>query len=325
MNSIANSNNKISKFLVENILSLFLVILCIIITINEPRFISPLNLMNVLIQVSINMLLATGMTFVILTGGIDLSVGSVAALAGVVVAIVIKHIGEISIINAVLIIFAVSIVVGGICGGICAFSITKLKVAPFIATLAMFSMARGFGYVISDGRPVFQLADNFKWLGQHRLFNSLPVLVMLVIFLVLIVYIIFTRIPYGRYLFSVGSNEDVSYLSGVNVNFVKASAYIVSGILAALGGCCLASKLGTGQPAAANGYELTAIAAVVLGGTSLNGGKGGIIKTAIGVLTIGIINNGLNLLGVSSYWQTITMGAIILLAVVLDNYKVRAK
>lgn len=320
-----NTDSSIKKFVKNNILIFFLIFLCIVITIVEKRFISPQNIINVMIQVAINAFLATGMTFVIVTGGIDLSVGSVAALSGVAVAYIIKSMSSPSIIVSILIGLGVSIVVGGVCGGISAVAISKLNVAPFIATLAMYSIARGFGYVITGGKPIFQLAESFKWLGQSRIFNVLPILVLLVIIVMVIAYIILDKTPYGRHVYSVGSNEGVSYLSGVNVSSVKASVYIISGILSALGGVCLASKLGTGQPAAAVGYELTAIAAVVMGGTSLSGGKGGIGKTVVGVLTIGVINNGLNLMNVSSYWQTIVMGAIILLAVILDQYRGRGK
>ena len=319
-------NNKAIKFFSSNILIIFLIILCVMMGALKPTFFSPQNLTNVLIQVSINALLATGMTFVILTGGIDLSVGSVAALSGVCVAYVEKMLGnDISIGIAVLTALFVALIVGGVCGSITAFSISKLNVAPFISTLAMYSIARGAGYIITGGKPIFELPESFKWLGQYRIFNAIPILVLIMAAVMGVSFIILSRMVSGRHVYAVGSNEEVAYLSGVSASKIKFSVYVICSVMAALGGAALASKLGTGQPAAAVGYELTAIAAVVMGGTSLSGGKGGIGKTVIGVLTIGVINNGLNLLQVNSYWQSVIMGLIILLAVILDQYRLRRK
>lgn len=318
-------NSKTSAFISSNVLILFLIVLCIVMSILKPTFITPENITNVLIQVSINALLATGMTFVILTGGIDLSVGSVAALSGVLAAYVIKLIPTASVGLSLLITLLVALGVAFIAGSIVGLAVSRLNVAPFISTLAMLSIARGMAYIITDGKPIFELADSFKWMGQYRLFGSIPMLVLLVAVVMLIAYILLSRTPYGRYIYAVGSSEHVAYLSGVNSRNIKYSVYVISAFLAALGGIALSSKLGTGQPSGAVGYELDAIAAVVLGGTSLSGGKGGIGKTVVGVLTIGVINNGLNLLQVNTYWQQIIMGAIILIAVIMDQFKLRSK
>lgn len=319
-------DNRVYKFLFDNVLIIFLIMLCGILGIVKPLFVSSQNITNVLIQVAINALLATGMTFVILSGGIDLSVGSIAAFSGVFAAFLIRHLGESATLGSVILVvlgvcLATSLV-AGLFAGLC---ISKLNVAPFIATLALLSVGRGFAYIVSGGKPIFELPQQFKWLGQYRLFGVLPVLVILMVVIMVIAHFVINRTAYGRHLLAVGSNEHVAFLSGINVNRIKMSVYIISAFMAALGGIILASKLGTGQPNAAEGYELDAIAAVVLGGTSMNGGKGGMGKTIIGVLTIGVINNGMSLLLVDAYWQKVIMGMIILFAVILDQYRLRNK
>lgn len=308
---------KIAK---DNSMAIFLVVLTIASAIFVPRFIEPTNLVNVLMQITINALLATGMTFVIITGGIDLSVGSVAALAGIVGTVIIKSMPNASIFTSVCVILVTAVVVGGICGAFTAFNVSKLKVAPFIATLAMMSIARGFAYVYTESKPVFGLPDSFGWMGL-RYIGPLPVMVIVMVIVLISAHIVLTRTCFGRYIFAVGSNEEVSKLSGINVAKIKFYVYIIAAILAALGGVALASRLQAGQPNAAQGYELNAIAAVAMGGTSMSGGRGGIAQTTLGLVIIGIINNALSLLGVSSYWQTIAMGAIILIAVIFDQTK----
>lgn len=310
---------KVSRFLKENVLIVFLVVLIIVITIQVPRFLSLSNMTNVLIQISINALIATGMTFVILTGGIDLSVGAVAALAGICVTYFIKKVPSPSFGVSVLFIIGFSLLVGFGCGMLTAMAVSKFDVTPFIATLAVQSIARGVCYVITNSTPIFQLPESFNRFGQGRVMGKIPILVLVMVFTMIISAIVLRKTPYGRKVYAIGNSEEVAYLSGVNLSYVKSSVYVISAMLSALAGCCLASKLGTGQPGAANGYELDAVAAVVMAGTSLLGGKGGIEKTVVGVITIGVINNGLNLMQVGSYWQTIIMGIIILLAVILDQ------
>lgn len=292
--------------------------LCIAISIVTPNFLLPQNLVNVMIQIAINALLATGMTFVIISGGIDVSVGSVAALAGIVATAIIKMMPEASFITSIFISLAVSLVVGCVVGGINGLAITKFNITPFIATMGMLSIARGFAFVYTQSKPIFDLPASFGWIGQGYI-AEIPVIVLVMIIIMYLAHVVLDKTSFGRYIFAVGSSEDVAKLSGINVNKVKMSVYMISGVLSALGGVCLASRLATGQPAAASGYELIAIAAVVMGGTSMNGGKGKIFNTVLGLLTIGVINNGLSLMQVSSYWQTITMGMIILLAVGFDQ------
>ena len=308
------------NFVKNNTMLFFLIILFILSMLFVPRFASGGNILNVLIQVSINALIACGMTFVILSDGIDLSVGSVAALSGVVGASLIKQFPVASVGLSLLLIILVSVVIGGICGCVNGFCISKLNVPPFIATLAMMNVARGLAYVATDAKPVFGLPASFGVVGLRKL-GAIPVSIILMVIVLVIAYVILSKTAYGRHIYAVGSNQEVAKLTGISVMKIKFSVYIISGMLSALGGLVLASKLQNGQATAAQGYELNAIAAVAMGGTSMSGGRGGIIQTVFGLFVIGIINNALSLLGVSSYWQTVAMGIIILIAVIMDQFR----
>jgi ribose transport system permease protein/inositol transport system permease protein len=322
----ARRNSRIYQFFAKNTLLLFLICMCVILAFANSTFATPKNISNVSMQIAINSMIATGMTFMILTGGIDLSVGSVACLSGVVAAIIAKRLGGgITIGVVILIILTVSVFIGIICGGAVGICVAKLNVAPFIATLAMLSIARGAAYVVSGGTTVTSLPSAFKEFGQYRIFGAIPMLAMVMAVLMISAYTVLTKTPFGRHVHSVGSNEDVAYLSGVNTGRVKILVYVIGAFCASLGGIALTSKLGSAMGSMANGYELDAIAAVVLGGTSLNGGKGGMGHTFIGCLTIGVINNGMSLMGVNSYWQKIILGIIIALAVILDGFRERGK
>lgn len=315
-----NTLNSKKISLKDSSMLIFLIALFLICSIFVPRFISPVNIINVLTQIAINALIAVGMTFVILSDGIDLSVGSVAAISGVMASSIIKLMPNSNVFTGVLVIFATAVVVGVICGGINAFNVAKLKVPPFIATLAMMSVARGTAFLITDSKPVSGLPDHFNWLGL-RYIGPIPAIVILMIIVLISGHIILTKTCFGRHIYAVGSNEEVSKLSGIDVVKIKSSVYIICSVLAALAGGVLASKLQAGQPSAAQSYELNAIAAVAMGGTSMSGGKGGIAQTLLGLFIIGIINNSLSLLQVSSHIQTISMGIIILLAVIFDMRK----
>jgi len=320
MNEEAKFIDKIKKFVKDQTLVFILIGLCIIVYSFEPLFLTPRNLINVLIQISINALIATGMTFVIISGGIDLSVGSVAALCGIVVTAVILPYANISAAMAVLVIIALSIVVGLLIGGLNGFAISRLRVPAFVATLATMNIARGFAYVYTQSRSIYGLPDTFAWIGQGYL-GFIPVIVIIVVLVLLTAHIILSQTVFGRHVYAVGSNEDVAKLCGINVANIKLKVYIISGTLSAFAGACLASRLITGQPTAATGYELNAIAAVALGVGGMDGGKGGIGKTIQGILIIGVINNGLNLMRISSYWQIIAMGVIILVALIIGQFK----
>lgn len=293
-----------------------LIILIIIVTILNPSFIDPLNILNLLRQVSINALIAFGMTFVILTGGIDLSVGSILALSSAVMANLMVS-GWDPIIAILL-----GCLLGGVLGGINGVLITKGRMAPFIATLATMTIYRGLTLVYTNGNPITGLGNkaSFQFLGRGYLFGiPVPAITMLIVFIIL--WIILHKTTFGRKTYAIGGNEKASIISGIKVDRVKIMIYSLIGILSALAGAILTSRLNSAQPTAGNSYELDAIAAVVLGGTSLTGGRGRIVGTLIGALIIAILNNGLNLLGVSSFYQMVVKGIVIAIAVLLDRKK----
>jgi ribose transport system permease protein len=293
-----------------------LLVIIVIISIMSPSFLSLNNILNVLRQVSINALIAFGMTFIILTGGIDLSVGSILALTGAVTAGLMAS--GVDPILAML----VGLVLGAVLGAINGLIIAKGKVAPFIATLATMTIYRGLTLVYTEGRPISGLGDSmaFQMLGKgYMLGIPVPVVTMAISFIVL--YFILKKTTFGRRVYAVGGNEEASILSGINADRIKIYVYALTGLLAALASLILTSRLNSAQPTAGNMFELDAIAAVVLGGTSLTGGRGWIVGTLIGALIIGVLNNGLNLIGVSSFFQQVVKGAVILLAVLLDRKK----
>ncbi|WP_301107763.1 ribose ABC transporter permease [Sporosarcina sp.] len=293
-----------------------LLLIVVIISIMSPSFLTLNNLFNVLRQVSINALIAFGMTFVILTGGIDLSVGSILALTGAVTA------GMMSSGMDPLLAMLLGVLLGVVLGAINGLIIAKGKVAPFIATLATMTIFRGLTLVYTEGRPISGLGDSaiFTLLGKGYFFGiPVPVITMSITFAVL--YFILKKTTFGRRVYAVGGNEEASRLSGINVDRIKIYVYSLAGGLTAVASLILTSRLNSAQPTAGNMFELDAIAAVVLGGTSLTGGRGWIVGTLVGALIIGVLNNGLNLIGVSSFFQQVVKGAVILIAVLLDRKK----
>lgn len=293
-----------------------LIFLIAVLSILSPNFLTVNNILNVLRQVSINALIAFGMTFVILTGGIDLSVGSILALAGAITG------GLLASGMDPLLAVLVGILIGFTLGAINGFIITKGKVAPFIATLATMTIYRGLTLVYTDGRPITNFTEStfFNSIGRGYVLGiPIPVIIMIIIFI--ISYFILRKTTFGKSVYAIGGNEEASRLSGIKVDRIKIIVYSISGALAALAGIILTSRLNSAQPTAGASYELDAIAAVVLGGTSLSGGKGRIFGTLVGALIIGVLNNGLNLLNVSSFYQQVVKGGVILLAVLLDRKK----
>lgn len=293
-----------------------LILLVIVITILNNSFIAPSNIFNLLRQVSINGLIAFGMTFVILTGGIDLSVGSILALSSALSAIMMTN--GVDPILALLIGALIGLILGAVNGVLVTFG----KMAPFIATLATMTIFRGLTLVVTDGNPITNLGDNilFQMFGKgYFLGIPVPAITMLLVFILL--YFVLHKTVFGKHTYAIGGNEKAAFISGIKVNRVKIMIYAISGLMAALAGAILTSRLNSAQPTAGTAYELDAIAAVVLGGTSLTGGKGRIFGTLIGVLIIGVLNNGLNLLGVSSFYQQVIKGIVILIAVLLDRKK----
>lgn len=293
-----------------------LIILITIVSILNPAFLEPLNILNLLRQISINALIAFGMTFVILTGGIDLSVGAILALSSALTAGFI-----VSGMDPILAII-VGCIIGAILGMVNGLLITKGKMAPFIATLATMTIFRGLTLVYTDGNPITGLGSNyaFQLFGRgYFLGIPVPAITMLLTFIAL--WVLLHKTPFGRRTYAIGGNEKAAWISGIKVPRVKIMIYSLAGFMSALAGAILTSRLNSAQPTAGTSYELDAIAAVVLGGTSLSGGRGRIVGTLIGVLIIGVLNNGMNLLGVSSFYQSVVKGIVILIAVLLDRKK----
>ncbi|WP_414672172.1 ABC transporter permease subunit [Lentibacillus sp.] len=291
-----------------------LIIMVIFLGFMSDAFFTLDNIFNLLRQISVNALIAFGMTFVILTAGIDLSVGSLLALGSALTAGLLTS--GIDPMLAVLLGLLIGFGLGAINGLI----ITKGKVAPFIATLATMTIFRGATLVYTDGMPITGLSDSFAFemIGGGYVFGvPFPVILMLVVFLIL--FFVLKKTVFGRQVYAVGGNEEVSVLSGIKADRVKIWVYSLTGMLSVLAGMILTSRLNSAQPTAGEMFELDAIAAVVIGGTSLMGGRGRITGTLIGALIIGVIDNGLNLMNVSSFYQQIVKGGVILLAVLLDR------
>jgi len=288
------------------------ILLMVVLAFLSDSFLTVNNLLNIARQVSINAIIAAGMTFVILTFGIDLSVGSVLAFSGAIIA------GLLSRGHPLVVGIGAGLLVGGLIGLLNGLIITKGGVQPFIATLGMLTIARGATLVYTDGRPITGLPDAFVWLGAGEI-ARIPVPVVIMAFVFAASYVVLTQTVLGRYIYAIGGNEEATRLSGVNVAFYKTLAYVISGALSALSAVILTARLNSAQPTAGMGYELDAIAAVVLGGTTLAGGEGGIAGTLLGAFIIGVLNNGLNLLNVSSFYQQVVKGVVILLAVLLDR------
>ena len=309
-----NTNLKELLFKYKSLIGL--VLLIGIVSILNPAFLSGKNILNIFRQTSVNAIIAAGMTFVILTGGIDLSVGSILAISGAVCASLMVN-GQ----NMILAVI-IAIIIGGVFGTLNGFIISKGKLQPFIATLATMTILRGVTMVFTDGKPITlgsgDLAISFSKIGGGTILGiPTPVIIMIVVFVVSAYILSNTKM--GRYTYALGSNEEATKLSGLNTDKIKIWVYTISGILAAVAGIILTSRLYSAQPTAGNGYELDAIAAVVLGGTSLTGGKGKISGTIIGALIIGVLSNALNMLDVSSYYQMMVKGVVILIAVLLDR------
>lgn len=276
------------------------------------KLLSVSNITNVFTQVSVNAIIAIGMTFVILTGGIDLSVGSTLAISSAVGASIVKSTGNVFL--AIIVAAVIGIAVGLINGLL----VSKGKLQAFIVTLATMTIFRGATLVFTDGTPISKLPEAFVKIGNGKLgFMPIPVIITIIIAIIAVYALSQTR--FGRYLYALGGNEDASRLSGINTDKIKTLVYVVSGFASAIAGVIITSRIGSASPNAGTGFELDAIAAVVIGGTSLAGGEGTITGTLIGALIIGVLNNGLNLMNVSPFYQSIVKGLVILIAVLLDK------
>lgn len=298
----------------EYVIVLAIVLESIFFAVYAPQFLSLPNLINIALSIAITGILAVGMTAVILTGGIDLSVGSVAALAGIVAAMAAASGATGAVALAALAALGVGLAVGAFNG----LMVSRFRVPPFVVTLAMLTICRGLAFVITEGRSVSDLPPGFGLFGRE-LFLRVPVPVWLMLLVFAAGWFVLKRMTFGRYVYAVGGNREAAFLAGVNIKGVTMLVYVLNGLMVGLAGLVLASRLGAGVPNAGNQYELDVIAAVVVGGTSLNGGRGSVIATLWGAVFIGVLNNGLNLANVDPYVQKIALGIVILLAVLTDQ------
>lgn len=305
----------------QPLIALFVMVVAL--SLMSDRFLTLLNGRDILLQISVNLCISIGMTLVILTGGIDLSVGAVLAFAGAFGASLLKN-------GITLTHFGVVIQFtpfGAICAGIVAglvlglvngLAITKFRLPPFVATLGMLSIARGLTMLWTGGFPVTDLGSTFGFIGAG-FWLGIPMAVWISAVLVIIFYVVSQHTTLGRYIYAVGGSEKAAAFSGININRVKLWTYALAGALAAVGGLIVTARLDAADPKAGLGYELDSIAAVIIGGTSLSGGQGSIFGTVLGCLIIGVLNNGLFLLDVSPFWQQVIKGVVILAAVALDK------
>lgn len=306
---------KLTTFFIDYWIYFALIFICLILSLSSDHFLTLSNITNVIRQVSFNGILAIGLTFVIITGGIDLSVGAVLALSGVIAA-------SFSVIDSnplpLPIAMLLGLAAGALCGLLNGILVTKGKMAAFIVTMVVMTVARGVTLVYSDGRPVVNFTDGFRKVGGGYLLG-LPIPIIVLAIVVIISYFVLNHTKFGRHLYAVGGNEQAAKASGLNVHRIKIWVYVISGTLAGLTGIVLVSRVNAASPITGMGYELDAIAAAVIGGSSLTGGRGFIMGSIIGALIIGIISNGLDIMNVSAYYQQIIKGAIICGAVLLDR------
>lgn len=293
-----------------------LVLLCVIVSIATSKFLKPNNLISVLRQISINAYIALGMTLIIILGHIDLSVGAIVAMSGTLTVGFIVTQG-LPIPVAILL----GILLGMLAGLISGMIVTYFRVPAFIITMAMMNVCSGVAYVYSGGQATRINDDFFSAIGTGYLFNTIPLPVVYMIILIIVISFLLGKTKFGTYIYAIGGNREAARLSGVPIKKVEIAVFTISGVLSAFAGLVLCSRMYSGQPSVGSGYELDAIAACVLGGTSMSGGKGRISGTIFGAMVIGVISNGLNLIGVSSYWQLIVKGLIIACAVLLDSQK----
>lgn len=305
-----SGRHRVTEFLAENGALVGLVLVALVMFIATPKFLTTQNLLNVGVQAAVTAILAFGMTFVIVTAGIDLSVGSVAALSAICAGWAVTTGGMPGWLALV-----IGPLVGLLAGAVSGLAVAYGKLPAFIATLAMLSIARGLTLVVSGGRPI-EMPGAVTWLGAN--IGPVPVPIVVMIVAAIITSFILTRTVFGRSLYAIGGNEEAARLAGLPVKRTTAAVYALSGLFAAIAGLVLAGRLASAQPQAAAGYELDAIAAVVIGGASLSGGVGKASGTLIGALVLAVIRNGLNLLNVTAFWQQVVIGLVIALAVGID-------
>ena len=294
-------------------------------SIGNSTFLKTANVINLFGQMCLNALLATGLTYVIILGGIDISVGSSMAITGILAAQAVLALGVESTFACMVISILVGLVAGAIIGLFIGWLIAYRGLVPMICTLALMQAFRGLAYIISGGGPVYGLPTGFSMLGAGRLIKTesfktgiIPVIVIFTAIVVVIFHIILTKTVFGRHVFAVGSNASVAHMCGIDTKLVTLKCHMICGITAGLAGIVAASKVNNGHPNTGDGYEMYAIAATVLGGTSLSGGTGSVARAMFGCAIIAVINNGMTLMEISAYWQKVVIGVIIILAVMLD-------
>lgn len=291
-------------------------VLCLVLSFASPYFLTTKNLLNVLLQTSINLVIAIGMTFVITSGGIDLSVGSIVAVAGMVMADIVSR--DLGLGLAVFL----ALLVGTLCGWLNGMLITRLRLPPFIVTLGTMSMLRGVALIYNDGKPLYGLPQKELKVISGDL-ASIPIPVIIALVVAVLAHFVLRNTVIGEYTTAIGGNEETARLSGIDVRRFKVIIYSISGLMCGLAGVILTARLSAAEPIAGVMYELDAIAATVMGGTSLTGGEGTVFGTIIGALLMGVLRNGLNLLNIQSYYQQLVIGGVIVLAVAVDKLRKR--
>jgi putative xylitol transport system permease protein len=294
---------------------------------SDNAFLTAANLLLILHQIAVNGILAVGMTFVIISGGIDLSVGSVLAFAGMVAASFATSAAGVTPWSGdyvIVVPLAAALLAGAACGAVNGWIIARFRIQAFVATLGMLLAARGFTMSLAEGNPISSLSDGLRWFGTGELLGVVPVPVVLFLAVFALAWIVLNRSIFGRYVYAVGGNEKSARTSGIKTARVKVLVYTLAGALAGLAGIILTAKTGSAQTGAGTSYELDAIAATVIGGTSLTGGVGRLSGTLFGALIIGVMNNGLDILGVESFYQLIIKGVIIVTAVIIDPSRKQA-
>ena len=320
-----SKNKDIKKLITENIVVLVLILLVIGFSIGNSTFLKMANLINLVGQMCLNAILASGLTYVIILGGIDISVGTAMAITGILAAQIVLALGITSTPVIMVIQVLVGVLGGALIGVFIGYLIAYRNLVPMICTLSLMQAFRGLAYIISGGGPVYGLPNGFSTLGAGRLIETesfptgvVPVIIIFTVIVVVIFHLILTKTVFGRHVFAVGSNKNVAHMSGINTRMVTLKCHMICGICAGIAGVVAASKVNNGHPATGEGYEMFAIAATVLGGTSLSGGSGSVARAMFGCAIIAVINNGMTLMEINAYWQKVVIGAIIILAVLLD-------
>jgi len=293
-----------------------LIILILIVGFINPAFFGSRNITNILRNTAFMFIIATTMTFVLISGGLDLSVGSVVAIGGTITGMALKS--GIPVVLSIILGLALGLIIGLING----YTIIKFNIPPLIVTLGMLYAARGIVLVLTQGAPVYPLPDSFNVLGQGNIF-LIPIVVIIALFLGIIAHIVLTRTVYGRSVFALGGNEETARLSGININKIKLSVYVLTGMASTLTGILMAARLASAQCNAGTGWELQVIAAVIIGGTSMFGGAGSILGSFFGCLFMNVVSTGMILMRISAYWQDFVIGVIIVVAVGIDQYRRR--